>query len=147
MNDVRFFTLDGKPRGKARVRVPRTRKAYTPENTRNYERALRQAYQKNCGDKPLITGPVILLIFAVFEPPKSASKKKREEMLLGHILPTIKPDYDNIAKIVGDALNGVAWLDDKQIVNASVHKYYGETPRVSVQIMEHPCIYNKPEGE
>ncbi len=147
MNDVRFFTLEGKPQGKARVRVLRTGRAYTPEKTKNYERDLRQAYQKNDGDKPPFTGPVNIMIFAFFEPPKSASKKQREEMLLGHICPTLKPDFDNIAKIVCDALNGVAWLDDKQIVRASVYKFYGEEPRVSVQIMEESFISNKPEGE
>ncbi len=47
-----------------------------------------------------------------------------------------KPDFDKIAKIVVDALNGIAWVDDCQIVSASVSKQYGASPRVEVVAYE-----------
>lgn len=73
----------------------------------------------------------------VFMPiPKSDSKKKRELKLSGKIRPTMKPDNDNIAKSVLDALNGVAYLDDKQIVELAVDKKYGEEPYVYVKLIE-----------
>ncbi len=64
--------------------------------------------------------------------PKSASKKRHELMLSGAIRPTVKPDWDNIGKLVADALNGVAYDDDKCIVDAQVRKFYSETPRTVV---------------
>jgi len=56
--------------------------------------------------------------------------------LNGCIYPTKKPDADNIAKIVLDALNGVAYTDDTQVVNLSVQKRYGEVAEVKVEITE-----------
>jgi Holliday junction resolvase RusA-like endonuclease len=47
---------------------------------------------------------------------------------------TAKPDADNIAKLVGDALNGIAWRDDAQIARATVEKFYGDEPRLAVRI-------------
>lgn len=72
---------------------------------------------------------------AHFKPPKK-SKKVVVDMLNGHILPTKKPDVDNIAKIILDGLNDVAWDDDTQVVELSVSKHYSENPRVAVMIEE-----------
>ena len=44
----------------------------------------------------------------------------------GDIMPTVKPDADNCIKLVADALNWVAWYDDKQIIYAVCMKYYEE---------------------
>lgn len=68
--------------------------------------------------------------------PNTDAKAKRMEMLLGHIRPAKKPDCDNVAKIICDALNGCAYKDDAQIVRCTVVKYYSETPRVEVNIQE-----------
>lgn len=57
-------------------------------------------------------------------------------MLQGKILPTKKPDCDNIAKIICDALNGVAYKDDKQIVQLLVSKVYSVEPFVLVTISD-----------
>ena len=57
-------------------------------------------------------------------------------MLDNKIYPTVKPDTDNIAKSILDALNGIAYKDDKQVVTLSVKKRYDEVPRVSVWIYE-----------
>ena len=75
-------------------------------------------------------------ILAFFEPPKSISKKKREDMLTGKIWPAKKPDSDNIAKVVLDALNGIAYHDDTQIIKLSVTKAYKEEAYLSVTLME-----------
>lgn len=55
-------------------------------------------------------------------------------MLDGQIRPTKKPDSDNILKAVADALNQVAYRDDKQIVDTQVRKFYSETPRTVISI-------------
>ena len=55
-------------------------------------------------------------------------------MLAGRTLPTKKPDADNVMKIILDALNGVAYEDDRQIVALAIRKTYGEKPGVRVEI-------------
>ena len=57
-------------------------------------------------------------------------------MLNGHILPTKKPDADNVAKIILDGLNHIAWDDDTQVVDMMVIKRYSEEPFVAVIIEE-----------
>ena len=57
-------------------------------------------------------------------------------MLLNLIRPAKKPDCDNIAKIILDSLNGIAYADDKQIISLSVEKYYGDTPKVCLILQE-----------
>ena len=79
---------------------------------------------------------MLVRIYAYYKIPKSTSKKKRAEMLEGRIFPTIKPDADNVAKIILDALNGVVYEDDKQVVGLLTLKRYSEEPRVEVIINE-----------
>ena len=57
-------------------------------------------------------------------------------MLSGIIKPTKKPDIDNIAKIICDGLNGVAYKDDSQIIYLAVIKRYAEKGCVRVKLWE-----------
>jgi Holliday junction resolvase RusA-like endonuclease len=41
-----------------------------------------------------------------------------------------------VAKIIADALNGLAWRDDSQVVSLHVSKQYAEEPMVSVMMEE-----------
>ena len=66
--------------------------------------------------------------------PKSTSQKKLTQMINREIRPTKKPDIDNIVKVVADALNGIAYADDKQIVSLVVEKYYSVRPRVEIGV-------------
>lgn len=66
--------------------------------------------------------------------PQSKSKKFKNAALLGEIRPTKKPDCDNIAKNINDALNGIAYVDDAQIVKDIIEKRYSVTPRVEITI-------------
>ena len=76
-------------------------------------------------------------ITANFQIPKSKPKNKRVEMLAGQVRPTKKPDCDNIAKTILDALNGIAYHDDSQIVTLVVEKWYTpDEPCVIVTIKE-----------
>ena len=76
----------------------------------------------------------MVIITASFLPPKSASKRKKVEMLEGKIYPTKKPDIDNILKVVLDALNGLAYRDDSQVISCTVLKTYGEEEGVYVSV-------------
>ena len=68
--------------------------------------------------------------------PQSFSKMKKQRAIAGEIRPLIKPDVDNCTKNIFDALNGVLYPDDKQIVELSVAKYYSDTDYVKVLIQE-----------
>jgi len=132
MNTV--FEVEGKPQGKARPRVTR-HGAYTPAKTRAYEKAVAAAYRAQTGTY-FGEAQLSVMVFAYFEPPKSVSKKKRAAMLDGTIKPTVKPDADNVAKAVCDALNGIAYRDDAQITTLIIRKAYRERAGVKVCISD-----------
>ena len=133
---IRKLVIPGKPLGKQRPRVLKTGVTYTPKETVNYEAVVKALYiEKYAMEKPF-EGPVSVEIVALYQIPKSASKKRKEAMKRGAIKPTVRPDVDNISKIITDALNGVAYLDDKQIIECSVNKCYAEAPAVHVTIIE-----------
>lgn len=67
-------------------------------------------------------------------PPKSMSRKRQYQALMGEVRPTTKPDLDNLLKSVKDALNGVAYVDDSQIVTITAEKAYGEQPKTIIQV-------------
>jgi Holliday junction resolvase RusA-like endonuclease len=54
--------------------------------------------------------------------------------LAGEVLPTTKPDADNVVKAVFDGLNGVLWRDDVLVVDLRVRKRYAATPCVRVEV-------------
>ena len=124
--------------GKARPRMNTyTGKAYTPTKTKNYEYLVRQIFVYKYPNYKPIEGRVTMTIIAYFEIPKSTSKKKEAEMLCEGISPTKKPDWDNIGKIISDALNKFAFKDDSQITDVRIFKKYAKTPKVVVQVWEY----------
>ena len=130
-----IFTVPGEPQGKARARVGKFG-AYTPEKTVNYENLVKLCYLEQSKDNKISDKPLEVQIIANYSIPKSASKKKKESMLLGDIRPTKKPDIDNIAKVILDSLNKIAYQDDTQVVYMVLAKHYSETPKVVVTIQE-----------
>lgn len=129
--------ITGSPIGKGRPRFSRaTARAFTPEKTRKYEAVLRLAAQETMGGNPPLEGPVLMTATATFTPPKSWSKTKRSAALAGELYPTKKPDADNILKALGDALNEVVFLDDKQIVVATISKRFGTVAQLEVEVRE-----------
>lgn len=63
---------------------------------------------------------------------------------IGLIRPEIKkPDYDNIAKKYSDMYNYNVWLDDSQVIDGSVYKYYSILPRVEIFLRYMNVVYNK----
>lgn len=132
------FKIPGPPVGKARPRVVRMKNgasvSFTPDKTVQYEELVRQRFQaaaKGCRfpDDSALRATII----SGYPIPASKAKNKKQQaaMLAGTIRPTKKPDGDNIIKIICDALNGIAYRDDSQIVEMIVLKQYipggGET--------------------
>lgn len=129
------FEVAGEPRGKARPRAGKYR-MYNPVSNAEYEAKVRAAYLAKAGLLDPVDGPVRMLIRMFHSVPKSTSKRKKADMLGGKIRPLIKSDVDNCAKIIMDALNKVAYLDDKQVVDLRIVKHYSENPRVYVLVEE-----------
>lgn len=123
------FTVPGMPFGKQRPRHTKYGHDYTPKETVAYEKLAEQCFLTavGCGFVPL-QGALRIKIFAGYPIPKSTSKKQRALMLENKVLPTKKPDWDNVGKIICDALNGVAYKDDAQITKSEVDKRYIDGP-------------------
>lgn len=125
--------IPGDPMGKQRPKFNRwTKSAHTPEKTMSYETYVKELYVTN--RFPMLEGYIQVGITAFYRIPKSTSNKKRQQMLNNELLPDKKPDLDNVAKIICDALNAIAYLDDKQIVSLTVNKFYSEQPCVVVKL-------------
>ena len=137
-----YFVIDGKPQGKARARTfynPKLGRvqSMTPENTVLYENQIKHRYVQQAGARWFNKEPLAMYITAYYPIPKSTTKKDRQLICSGKLYPTKKPDADNVAKVICDALNGVAYGDDTQIIKLSILKAYTEEqPRVQVFIEE-----------
>jgi len=129
-----IIELSGPPRGKGAGRAaPNHRGVYQDAKTRSYEAQLRFAAQQAMEGEPPTAEAVEVEITAYVAVPSSWSKKKREAALSGALRPTVKPDCNNYSKAL-DALNGVVWVDDKQIVAEHVWKVYGARPGLRIVI-------------
>lgn len=114
--------------------MTRSGHAYTPQKTRDYEAWVRLCWLRM--GRPMSLQPLQVKLGFYLPIPKSYSKKQREAALAGVLLPTKKPDIDNLVKGVLDGLNGLAYQDDKQIVALEAAKGYGAAPLVQVTLRE-----------
>jgi len=163
--DLAMVFIPGPPGYKQRPRAglnSRTKKimAYTPGQTIAYEQTVRFHFMNWMGsmeDKELkwlpLEMPVCLIVTAFYPMPQavrskwekliksvpvtcaptSAHEKRAMEIMLGK---TSKPDWDNVGKIISDAINGLAYRDDSQVVQALVTKIYwpGDPRQIGVII-------------
>lgn len=137
MTDSIFLIIEGEPQGKGRPRAFRAGKGvrmFTPGKTKDYEQTVQAEAIKAMMGKPPIFGPVELRLNLVCSVPASWSKTKRAQALAGEIVPTNKPDIDNVVKAICDALNAIVWHDDVQVVDLVVRKRFGEAPHVEATI-------------
>lgn len=132
------FEVEIVPKGKARprfVRMGKMVRTYTPKTTSDYEKQIAEEFLMQGGtvfDYPYLEVSII----AYFGIPKSTRKAERLLYETGYVPYPHKPDTDNLGKSVLDALNGVAYEDDKQVVSLRVRKYYGRIPKVIIKIKE-----------
>lgn len=130
-------TVYDEPVGKAR---PRARSAggrtivYTPTTTKDAEWRIQDTWrQTHPGFQPLI-GPIRLRVVAYLRMPKSIPQKRRLTAL-----PTTKPDAMNLLALVADGLEGCAYANDAQVVDAVIQKRYATTaPRWEISVEELP---------
>lgn len=132
-----WFPIEPTPKG--RPRFTRFGKPYTPKKTQEYEKKIadyfRSQPQRFKFEKDI---PVAVNLVFGMPIPKSTPKSRKEAMFEGIIKHTKRPDVDNMAKAVLDALShGIAWEDDSQIVRLSITKEYAKEPYVYFYMHEY----------
>lgn len=130
--------IPGVMRGKGRPRFTSAggfARAYTDAQTANAEAWVRACAIEQVGQH-VLDGPVSLTMDIAIAPPASWPKKRRAAALAGATFPTGKPDLDNSIKLVADALNGILWHDDKQIVRVTARKFYAAQPCTTLRVAD-----------
>jgi len=138
MTFIVTFEVDG-VHGKGRPRFARRGnfvQTYTDTKTKSYETLIADAAKKAMGGSEPLKTPVSLFCYIRLPIPKSYPKKRLEACLSGLERPLKKPDWDNVAKAVADAINGIVYVDDCQIVDAHITKVYAASAGVSVLVKE-----------
>ena len=130
--------LAGPPKGKGAVR-PTIRfggklNVFQPKPTKDYLAALKYVGQNVMEGCPPLSGPLAVSITAYIPIPAGMAKKHKTSALAGYLRPVTKPDLDNYCKAAGDALNGIVWVDDKQIVDLSIRKVYSDKPGLVIEV-------------
>lgn len=133
------LTIMGKPHPKERPRFARMGgfvKTYTPQKTLDAEKAIAEQFKKEYPEHEPLECALKITIIAYMPIAKSTPKKKTELMVNNEIKMISKPDCDNLSKTVKDALNGIAYKDDSQIVEEHVYKFYSLEPKTEIVIEE-----------
>ncbi|QAS52828.1 RusA family crossover junction endodeoxyribonuclease [Halobacillus litoralis] len=133
------FTVLGEPVAQGRPRSGRTSRGktvlYDPKKSKDFKQYVGLVASQHA-PSDLLEGPLNVRV-KVYKPLlKSFSKKRTAEAEAGLYRPVTKPDVDNYAKGIKDALNKVIWNDDSQVVEFTISKWYSSKPRVEVEISE-----------
>lgn len=135
LNEV-VIIMHGDPVAKGRPRFsPKTGTVFTPAKTARYEDKLGYVAQSVMAGRALLSGALDVQVVVYRGIPVSKPRKWKADALVGRIRPTTKPDWDNFGKIL-DALNKIVWVDDSQIVDGRVRKFYSEQPRIEIFVKE-----------
>lgn len=130
------LVIPGAPVAKGRPRLS-TRggfaRAYTPAKTQRYEDLIRLEAGRVMAGRMLLEGPLRATVVAFTPIPASMSRKRRVEAESGRLKPITRPDVDNYIKTL-DALNGIVFRDDSQIVEIVASKRYSDRPRLEVTV-------------
>lgn len=132
------FTIPGDVVPWARAGGGKSTFRFTPKRQRDYGAVLRDSAREAMGDEPPVDEPVEMRIVAVYQPPKSRTRRARESETAG--FKGSKPDADNIQKIIKDALNKIVFTDDARVAVCHTAKIYGERPELRVSV--HPLSVN-----
>lgn len=126
--------IKGKPVAQKRprfVRRGRFVQVYDPKSSKDYKQLLKDncQYSGEPYDKPFA-----LTIHVYANIPSSFKKADKEKAEQGLIRPAKKPDVDNYAKGIMDALTGIVWVDDNICLDLIVKKFYSKEPRIELWV-------------
>jgi Holliday junction resolvase RusA-like endonuclease len=134
-----MFSVDGKPIGKGRPRFKRAGgfvSTYTDSKTREYESIVAGKARVAMGETAPLQGALSVSMYFRLPMPKTTPKKRMASLLDGSVRPTKRPDLDNLNKSVLDAMNGIVYADDSQVVTIHSKKVYSTNPGVDICVME-----------
>ena len=133
MTPMLSLFVPNKPIAFARARS-RGAHRYMPEPQASYMAAvgtLARCEMAKAGYAPF-EGPVEVIYRATFGWPKSVPERHRKQ---GAYKPS-KSDLDNLVKVCADAINGIVYLDDAQIVRLTAEKIYGQPEGVTITVSQ-----------
>ena len=134
--DQLFFNFDIEPTPQLRPRVSSRGgyvRVYDPPKVKNFKNLLRSLAVHQYARPPLL-GPLSVSLTFYRPVQSSISKTERERRLSNESKPVVKPDADNYIKATLDALNGILWHDDAQIVKIEAEKKYSDHPKITVSV-------------
>lgn len=133
------FEIEGKAEPQGRPRATKMGagiRLYDPPKSKAYKRVVGLKGRSHMAKNHLepYTEPLRVTLRFYFKPPKSYSKKRLKAIESKQELHVKKPDSDNLAKAVTDALNTICYKDDSQIVELIIRKEYSYKDYTSVKI-------------
>lgn len=129
-----LFEVKGAAVGKGRPRSTRTGRVYTPPKTVAYEKTVAAAARAAMAGRRPHHGGASVSIVIVVTPPSSWRKAERKTAIDERWPAIHRTDIDNVAKSILDGMNGVIFVDDKQVCFLRIVRFYGNEPKVSVQV-------------
>ena len=129
------FTIHGDPIAQKQTRfscINNRPRAYNP-SSKDQERI--QWHVKPYAPKEPLTSAIKLIVAFYLPIPKSTSKVRRTAMINRVILPCVKPDIDNLAYLVTNALKKIVYEDDNQICYMELKKWYSDEPKTVIQVI------------
>lgn len=139
------LVIPGQPVPQGRPRFARRGNfvsTYDPPESKKYKKHV-QYHAKKAAPEKLLEGALVVEVWVYKKSLKSFSNQKRVDAEAGILRPTTKPDADNYAKGILDALKEIIWKDDGQVVDLIARKYYSEKPRVEIRVKELNAIQEK----
>ena len=142
------LTIEGEAVPQGRPRFTRNGHAYDPERSREYkEKVALAASLAMRGEQVFPRETPLRCIITVWKQmPKRFNQRQRALAKAEILRPTVKPDIDNMAKAITDAMNGIVYADDSQIVELVCGKYYDDKPGVIVTVEPMPQIKEQRVG-
>ena len=136
--DKLYFTFEIEPISQLRPRASSRGchvRIYDPKKVKHYKNLLHCLVTERYKKPPLTVALSVSLLF--YRPvQKSISNVERQRRLSNQHKPTVKPDVDNYIKSTLDALNGVLWEDDSQIVKLTAEKRYAEKGKIIITVTQ-----------
>ena len=135
------LTIHGNPVAQGRPRFSSRggfARAYDPRRSREYKELVATSAKGQLQGQDPLAGALTMSVRVYREMPKGFGKRKQEQAESGEVRPITKPDTDNYVKGITDALNGICWEDDAQIVayHEPFGKYYSQKLRIEIEVCE-----------
>ena len=132
------FHVDGDPIPKGRPRFARRGhfvQTYTDAKTLEYETHVAMKARQAIGASEPLKGALSVFLYLRYSIPSSYTKKRKEACLNGLEYPK-RSDIDNCYKSITDAMQGIVYLNDSQIVEAHIKKVYAEEGGADIMVQE-----------